>query len=64
MKFSKIPYKRYEIEKLRQAFSRFSEEAEKGTAQLLPARKDFLQELGAYREASALAKKIVAAAEE
>lgn len=55
MKFSKIPYKRYEIEKLRLAFSRFSEEAEKGTAQLLAARKDFLQELGAYREASALA---------
>lgn len=55
MKFSQIPYKRYEIEKLQQAFAHFSARADKGAQELLAARKEFLEALSAYQTAAALA---------
>ena len=55
MKFTQIPYQRYEIEKLQAAFEAFSARAEQGTEQLLSARKEFWNSVIMYQTASALA---------
>ena len=55
MKFTQIPYQRYEIESLQAAFQAFSARADQGTEQLLAARKEFWDAVILYQTASALA---------